>query len=341
MVNTEKGRGSLDVVTGASGHLGNVLIRELAARGSRVRAMFRSEPHMKLPDNVEVVYGDLADTASLERTFHGADRVFHTAAMITIGPDAYSKLYKANVEGTKNVIETFRKVSSGRLVYIGSIEAFDLLSGNNPITESSCIDPARTVMPYGRSKATAVLEVEKAVAEYGLDAVTVFPTGYIGPFDDKLSPMTNLVADFARGKVPAGLAGGFDFVDVRDVAAGTIAAAEKGSPGDRYLLPGTYTSVVELFAILSEITGRKAPGITIPFWLTGFIGFLAEVYYGIRGGQPRYTRMSLKILTLGVRVSGELAYEKLGFSPRPLKDSLLDTVRWIESRSRPVKEGRE
>ena len=319
----------MDVVVGASGHLGNILTREIANRGMEVRPIFRTPPPFELPAGVEPYLCALESVSPMVDAFRGADTVFHTAALVAIGINAYKKLFHVNVEITRMVIDACIEAGVRRLVFTGSIEAFDLLSGDYPITETSPILPDHTVMPYGKSKAIGVLEVEEAVKRKGLDAVTVFPTGFIGPYDYRNSPMTSMVADFLRGRIPVSLSGGFDFVDVRDVAAGMITAAAKGRPGERYLLPGRFVTVSEIFRLLEEISGRKAPRITLPPNLAPVLGFFAEIFYALSRKQPRYTRSSLKILSLGVRASGKLAAERLGYSPRPLKQTLSDTVEWV------------
>jgi len=319
----------MDVVVGASGHLGNVLTSELVSRGGDVRPIFRSPPRFDLPRGVEPYFCNLDDIDTLGEAFRGADTVYHAAGAIAIGHNAYKKLYHVNVLITKNIITACLDAGVRRLVYTGTIEAFDLLSGRFPITEDSPIRPERTVMAYGKSKALAILEVEEAVKTQGLNALTVFPTGFIGPYDFKISPMTSMVVDFLRGRIPASLSGGFDFVDVRDVAIGMISAALKGNPGDRYLLPGRFITVVELFLLLEEISGKKGPRLKLPSGLSLVWGSFAELFYAFSGKQPRYTRQSMRLLSLGVSVSGKLAFERLGYSPRHLRETLEDTVNWL------------
>jgi dihydroflavonol-4-reductase len=319
----------VDVILGASGHLGNVLTRHLASEGKTVRPIFRSPPEFEIPDGTDPYLCDPAEIEALVEAFRGAETVYHTAGLVAIGFNAYKKLYEANVELTKNVIDACLAARVSRLVYTATIEAFDLMSGDYPITEQSPIDPERTIMPYGKSKALALFEVEKAAQNRGLDAVSVFPTGFIGPFDHKISPMTRMVIDFLRGRIPAAISGGFDFVDVRDVASGMIGAARYGDRGERFLLPGRFLTVAELFGLLEEISGRRGPRLTIPPVFSAVWGSIAEAFYFVSGIQPRYTRASLKILSLGVSVSGQHASEKLGYAPRPVQATLEDTVKWL------------
>ncbi len=321
----------MDVITGASGHLGNTLLRELAVSGRAVRPLYRVPPSFEMPEGVEPYYCNIEEPDSLAEAFRGATTVYHAAGYVSFGINSYKKLYRANVGLTRNVIDACLKSGVNRLVHVGTIEAFDLLAGKYPVTETSAIRPDHTIMSYGKTKALAVLEVERAIKSQGLDAVIVFPTGFIGPFDYKISPMTRTVLDYLAGKIPAGIAGGFDFVDVRDVATGMISAAKSGSRGDRYMLPGNFTTVRELFSLLEQLTGKSAPRLEIPSRLSIAFGAIAELFYFLSGKQPRYTRKSVKILSLGVTVSGSLAREKLGYSPRPLAQTLKDTLEWLDS----------
>ncbi len=321
----------MDVVIGASGHLGNVLTRELAARGGEVRPVFRSQPDFDLPEGVTPYLCDTSRVDTLLTACSGAETVYHTAALVSIGIKKYSELYEANVALTRRVIEACLKTGVSRLVYSGTIEAFDLLSGEYPVTEQTPIVPSRTVLPYGKTKALAVMEVERAVNNQGLNAVTVFPTAFLGPFDYKISAMTKLVIDFMSGRIPAGIGGGFDFVDARDVASGMILAAKNGRIGDRYMLPGSYATVTGLFSLLEKITGKPAPRLRLPAAIAPAVGFAAELYYLIAQRQPRYTRRSMKLLTLGVTVSGKRASERLAYAPRDHEQSLRDTIDWLVS----------
>lgn len=317
----------MDAVIGASSHLGNALTRELVSRGVEVKPIFRTPPLFE--PGVDPFICNTADIDSLTQAFEGIDVVYHTAGLVSIGLRKYRAMYEANVLLTKRVIQACRKAGVRRFVFAATIEAFDLLSGPYPIHEQSTINPDRTVMPYGKTKALAVLEVEQAVQQEHLDAVTVFPTGFIGPFDYKLSPMTKLMLDYATGKIPVGIAGGFDFVDIRDVACGMISAANSDAGLRRYLLPGAYVTVDELFSVLEKVTGRRPPRFQLPAAISPAAGFAAECFYFLMRRQPRYTRKSLKILSLGVTVSGALASQVLGYSPRPLEATVEDTIEWL------------
>lgn len=322
--------GEIHVVTGASGHLGNVLVRTLSSKGARIRGLFRSPPSLDFPQDIEIAYGDICDASSLENAFHHAERVYHVAGLVAIGGGARNSLHRVNVGGTQNVIRACSRCNVKRLIYVSSIEAFDLSA--KYIDANSPVRPDHTILEYGKSKALATLEVLTAAQSRAIDATVVFPTGFVGPHDYKLSPISKLVADFYRRKVPAAASGGFDFVDVRDVAAGLIAAGEVGANGSKYIMAGTYVTVRELFSILQGLTGIAGPRFCIPRAANCTVGLLAQAYSFLKNSQPRYTRKSLKLLSLGVSIDGAKAEKELGFRPRPIVESLRDTVGWLLSR---------
>ena len=218
------------VITGATGHIGNVLVRELIARGQAVRAL-------ALPDddccslaglNTEIVYADVTDLRSLESAFAGADVVFHLAGIVTIMPSMKRVLERVNVGGMRNVATACRSAGVRRLVYTSSIHAIAEPPHGTIIDESQPFDADRVLGDYARSKARATLLLLEEVSKGGLDAVICCPTGVIGPWDYRISNIGQLILDFASGHLKSYVRGAYDFVDVRDVTNGLILAAEKG-----------------------------------------------------------------------------------------------------------------
>ncbi len=231
-------------------------------------------------------------------------------------------------EGTRSVLQAARAAGVGRFVHVGSIEAFPLEDGPRPITEAAGFSPDRTVMEYGRSKALGILEVLKA-ADDGMDCVVCCPTGFIGPPDYRLSPMGKVVHDYIHGKLPAYVDGGFDFVDVRDVAPGLIRAAEAGHRGRVYLFSGHYATVPSIMEMLERISGIRRPPVCLSIrFLLPFMP-IVESFYRVSGRPPRFTRSSLQLLSLGIQVDSERARSELGYTTRPLEATLADTVHWF------------
>ena len=317
------------VVTGATGHIGNVLVRELLREGERVRALIgpsRNTAPLEGLD-VEKVEGDVRDLNSLLKAFKGAHLVYHLAAEISTVPGRNKLLQEVNVEGTKNVMEACLKSGVKRLIYTSSVSVFSLDSGKS-VHEDLFIDPHSLSGEYDKSKAFATLEVLKGT-EKGLDAVIVCPTGVIGPYDFKPSEMGRFILDFLMGKIKAYVEGAYDFVDVRDVARGHVLAASRGQKGGIYILSGERLTIGALLSMLEEVTGIKAPSLRVPKSLALLSAKLALPYYSVTGRRPRFTPYVIRTITSNIRVKTSKAREELGYSPRPLKESIRDTVKWF------------
>lgn len=320
----------MQVVTGATGHIGNTLIRALAARGEAVRCFVLPTESLR-PLNgldVEVVEGDVRDRESLERAFAGADVVYHLASVIALTGGKAGLLQDVNVGGTRNVVEACLKCGVRRLVYTSSVHALVEPPRGTAIDEAMAFDPARIPFEYGRTKAEATLVVLESVRR-GLDAVVVCPTGVVGPNDFGPSEMGQLFVAFAQRKIPAYVDGGYDFVDVRDVAEGHIRAAERGRTGEAYLLSGEQISVRELMTLLAELTGVLAPRLHAPAWLADAVAPLSVLYGKLTRTRVIFTRDSLYYIRSNSLTSSAKAARELGFRPRSVRQSVADTVEWL------------
>jgi dihydroflavonol-4-reductase len=318
------------VVTGATGHIGNVLIRQLLATGQDVRAIVPVEedltPLKGLP--IEILTGDVRNLGSLLNGFRGADMVYHLAGIISILPGKRRILEEVNVQGTKNVIIACRQCNVKRLIYASSIHALKELAHGSVITESQPFDPIAVLGEYAKSKARASLEVIKGI-ENGLDAVIVCPTGVIGPYDFKGSEMGHLILTFLRHKLPAGVNGAYDFIDVRDVSTGLILAGQRGVKGEMYIMSGERISIRELFSLLETISGTRAPSIMIPCWLARIAGIVSTPFILWRKKKPLFTAYSIDVLRSNSVVDSSKARSTLGYSARPIINSLKDTIAWF------------
>lgn len=321
------------IVTGATGHIGNVLVRELLAEGAVVRVLV-------LPDddkrplaglNVEIVYGDITDLVSLKSAFTGAESVFHLAGIVTIMPGMASVLERVNVGGMRTVIAACRASGVRRLVYTSSIHAMAEPPHGTVIDESQAFDPDRVLGDYARSKARATLLLLDEVSKGGLDAVICCPTGVIGPWDYGISNIGQLILDFASGHLKSYVSGAYDFVDVRDVARGLILAAEKGQPGRHYIFSGTQVHVPELMEELARGIGYPAPTYRIPTVIARTAGILASMYYRLLRRKPVFTAYSIDVLRSNSLVSSARAREELGFTSRPWQDSIRDHMEWFRT----------
>ncbi len=318
------------VVTGATGHIGNVLVRQLLSRGERVRAVlppFEDTAPLAHLD-VEVVRGDVCKLNCLLQAFEGGEVIYHLAGVISILPGKSGLMYQVNVVGTRNVVEASLKAGVQRMVYTSSIHALREPPPGSVIDESCPYDPDSVLGEYAKCKARATLEVLKGV-ERGLDAVIVCPSGVIGPYDYKVSEMGQLFIDFAKGKLKAYIEGAYDFVDVRDVAEGLILAAQKGRSGESYILSGEQITLRDLLLILEELTGVKAPSFKVPLWLARALSVVAPFYYRLSKTKPLFTPYSIDVLRSNSLISSEKARRELGYSPRPIRESVADALKWF------------
>lgn len=323
------------VVTGATGHIGNVLVRKLVSRSKRVRAVIPPFEDASCLDGlkVEIVEGDIRQIDSLIQAFKGSDVVYHLAGIISILSGKSELLYQVNVEGTRNVVEACLKTKVRRLVYTSSIHAVKEPPHGIVIDETFPFDPDNVLGDYAKSKAQATLEVLRGV-EQGLDAAIVCPTGVIGPYDYKISEMGQLIMDFIQRKLKAYVDGAYDFADVRDVATGLILACEKGKTGESYILSGEQITVRDLLLMLQEITEVKAPSFKIPAWLARTVGKIAPLYYHLTNTKPLFTTYSIDVLASNSQISSAKARRELGYSTRPVKESVTDAVAWFRENSK-------
>ncbi len=328
----------MNLVTGATGHIGNVLVRLLNERGERVRAMIMpgEDPSPLNGLDVELVEADVLDYQSLLKAFEDIQIVYHLAGIISILPGRDNLVQAVNVSGTRNVIQAARTCGVHRLIYTSSIHALQRVPQGILIDESIPFDALHAISSYDCSKATASLSVLDAVND-GLDAVIVCPTGVIGPFDFRGSEMGQLIHDCVDQKPMLYVDGAYDFVDVRDVARGLILAGEKGKRGESYILSGERIEVPDIIKIVKEILGKPLLSFKIPFSLARLTANLTPFYYRLTRIKPRFTSYSLATIASNSNISNSKAKDELGYHPRPLRESLADTVKWFLNNKRSKK----
>jgi dihydroflavonol-4-reductase len=317
------------LVTGATGHIGNVLVRKLLGRGEKVRALIpRGESREPLKGlDVEAVEGNVLDLDSVFASMRGVRGIFHLAGVISIMPGPNPFVRKVNVDGTKNILCAAQELGVDKVVYTSSIHAIKRVE-EGVIDESVPYDMNNPYGAYDRSKAEATLEVLDA-ARAGLEAVVACPTGVIGPYDYRSSMMGAVIHDAAAAKPSLYVDGAYDFVDVRDVADGLITAAEKGKRGESYILSGNKISVRYLLETIREITGRGFFQMRIPFDLAKFAAQFTPMYYRLAHATPRFTPYSLEVLKSNSNISHAKATRELGYRPRSIYETISDTVKWF------------
>lgn len=325
------------LVTGACGHLGGTLVRLLERTGAQVRGLRLPSEQARNRAHVTYYPGDVRDRDSLRPLFRGlAGRevvVFHTAAIVDISGEATPQMRDVNVNGTKNILALCREYGVKRLVYVSSVHAIPEKDGYAVLREVDSFSPQQVTGGYAKTKAEATQAVLDAAAQ-GLDAVVVHPSGILGPFDGTGNHLVQLVKEYAGGKLPACVKGGYDFVDVRDVAAGCLAAAEKGRSGQCYILSNRHYEVKEVLAMAKTLChGRRLP--VLPMWMAQaaepLLGWVARV----KKQRPLYTKYSLYTLRSNDRFDHGKATAELGYRPRDLRQTVRDTLRWLAKKPVP------
>ena len=328
------------VVTGAAGHAGANLVRALV-QGRPVRALVHLDRKALEGLDIEVVTGDICDPDSLLKAFAGAEVVYHLAARISIAKESWSRLEAVNVIGTRNVVEACLRCGVRRLVHFSSIHTIADTT-DIPVDESDPLVESRRYSPYDRSKAAAEREVRQGM-ERGLGAIIISPTAIIGPHDYKPSHFGEALLRLANGQLPALVAGGFDWVDVRDVVQGAMRAEERAPVGAKYILSGHWLSLREVAKMAEEITGVKAPASVCPMWLARIGAPFITAFDLLARRRPLYTSISLQALRGHRQISHQKATRELDYQPRPFWETLIDTLKWFEAAgklSRPLKLGK-
>ncbi len=328
---------TLYIVTGAAGHLGSTIIRLLRREGASVRGLILPGEMARESDRVRYIRGDVRSRDSLRPLFENTDGaelvVIHTAGIIDISSEATAAMCDVNINGTKNVLALCREYGVRRLVYVSSVHAIPERDGLSVLREVRRFSPDWVEGGYAKTKAEATQAVLDAVAT-GLDAVVVHPSGILGPYDAAGNHLVQMVSDYLCGRLPACVRGGYDFVDVRDVAAGCLLAAQKGRCGECYILSNRHYEVRDVLALAKRAAGgRRLP--VLPMWMARAaapgLGLLAK----IRRQRPLYTRYSLYTLQSNDKFSHDKATSELGYRPRDLALTIADTIAWLK-RQKPV-----
>ena len=328
------------LVTGGAGHIGNVLVRDLVKAGKQVRVLaLPGESIDSLAGvEVEVVRGNILSLDDLRVAMEGVDLVFHLASYVALTADQYDLMHKVNVEGTGNVIAMCKEMGVRRLVYTSSIHAYERVPEGQIVNEHLKFDTQNPDGLYDRTKAEATLLV-LAAAKEGLDAVVVCPTGVIGPYDYKLSEIGELMITWMKRRASISTDGGYDFVDVRDVSAGHILAAEKGRSGEVYVLSGERLTIKTLRGMVQRAVGIKTCAVNIPARLALWVAPMVEFFYKLFKTRPKFTTYSIKTLLSNSNVSSEKAKKELGYNPRTLSNTIKDTVEWWKVNARKIHRG--
>lgn len=327
------------LVTGAAGHLGNTIVRKLFSEGKQVRALVLPGDKSAgfLEGMASLCEGDVTKKESLTPffTLPKGDQavVIHAAGIVSIASKFNQRVFDVNVGGTRNVLELCCETGVQKLVHVSSVHAIPEGPKGGVMSETGCFDPEKVEGLYAKTKAEATQLVLDA-ARSGLPACVVHPSGICGPFDYGKGHLTQLFIDYYKGALTAGVNGGYDFVDVRDVADGILSAVGRGRNGECYILSNRYFPLAELFEIFHTVTGRKRVKTVLPMWFAKGTAPLSEAYYRLRKQPPLYTAYSLYTLSGNVRFSHQKAEEELFYHTRPLEETVRDMADWLKSQGR-------
>lgn len=326
------------LITGATGFLGRTVIAQLLKKNAEIYALvMENDPLVsELPKGVHRVTGDVCDEISLERFFTEADRetcVIHCAGIVSVASSPGNKIYRVNVGGTSNVLRLCEHHGVGKLVYVSSVHAIPEKPKGMEITEDTVFSPDLVAGDYAKSKAIATNLVLSAAGR-GLNASVIFPSGIIGPGDSGQGSITHMLLSFLAGKLPVAVKGGYDFVDVRDVAAGIVACTEQGLPGHGYILSGHYASIRDILNAAKNTFDLKRSVFYLPIRIAKMI---APVYekWSLRKKSPLFfTPYSIAVLDSNGSFSYRAAATAFSYSPRSLQRTIKDTVLWLKRKKK-------
>jgi dihydroflavonol-4-reductase len=318
------------LVTGATGFVGAHVTRALLGAGRRVRCLVRGTSEAALLDGlpVERSAGDVTDSASVRRAISGCHEVFHCAADYRLFAPDPADIYRTNVEGTRIVLSAALAEGVERFVHTSSVATLAARADGTPVDERARATLADVVGHYKRSKLLAEREVESACAS-GLSAVVVCPSAPVGDGDIKPTPTGRIVLDFLTGRFPAYVDTGLNLIDVLDVAAGHVLAAERGRPGERYILAHTNLTLREILAMLARITGRPAPRVRLPRWLPVALAHLEAPWARALGREPRVPIDGARMARKRMFFDGSKAVRELGLPQSPVEPALRRAVDWF------------
>ena len=320
----------ISLVTGATGHIGYALLKELVDNGEKVRILIRKDSKLFDGIDCEKVYGDVTDLDALLKAFEGVDVVYHLAGIIDINADQEDMIWNVNVGGTKNVVKACQEKGVRRLVYASSVDAFKPLPDNQVMREVDSFNPDELDGTYAKTKATATQFVLDEVKAGKIDAVVTHPGACIGPYDFKVSNVGEMVRMFVNGIFPVTLSfGAYNFVDIRDVAHGMYMAAKQGGKGECYILCGEQISVDGFIKATAKACGKKAPKIPLSYGFAKAVAPAAEVFYKVAKKTPLFTRYSIRKLVSNCNFSIEKARKELDYNPMSVEQSVTDMVKWI------------
>lgn len=326
------------LVTGAAGFIGSNVVRVLVGEGVHVRALVMTgEDRRNLRGlEVEIVEGDVLDPPSLDRAIAGCDVLFHLAAIYRLWKPDRGIFYRVNLQGSRNMLWAAWRAEVEKVVYTSSIAGLGINPGKALSDETTAFNQFKLANDYVLTK---YISQEEALtfAREGLPLVVVHPTFPFGEGDVAPTPTGKLIVDMLNGALPFYFEGGMNVVDVMDLARGHVLAAEKGEPGDNYVLGNQNVTIKEFFDMVARIAGVRSPLIKIPVFLAPPVGFLMEKAANWTGKPPLTTAKEVPYMAQYLFYDVSKAREKLGYETGPIEDSIRRSVEWYRREGYVIK----
>lgn len=314
-------------ITGGNGHIGNAVIEELIHRNYSIKALVHSKSNFLESKNIETVKGSLHDEVALTELMKDCDYLIHCAAIISINGDKNQLVRKINIEGLENVLKVAKKSNLERIIHLSSIHAYDHHPINEPMDETRNF-VSDSAYSYDKSKRDGQL-IAKRYFEEGLPIIVVNPTSVFGPPNYAKCKQNSAFISMSKRRIPFVFKGGYNWVDVRDVANSICNALTQGQLGESYILGGSYYTLKDLSRIVAKVSNKRIPCLEVPIGLVKSFLPIIGTYYRIRKQDPSLTKESIEILEFGNKdIQSEKAKKDLGHNPRPVDETMKDLLSW-------------
>ena len=322
-------------ITGAAGHLGGALARRLIADGYKVRALCYHDRRSIEGLAVEVFSGDILNPASLDPFLSGCFAVVHSAAIISISGDPDGMVFRSNTEGPRNIVEGCIRHGVSRLVHVSSTHAVLDQLDKPSYDETNAYKPSGSYA-YDHSKALGEQLVLAAFKAGHLQGCVIRPSSIIGPYDFKPSKLGRAILDLYQGHIPVLPPGGYNFVDVRDVANAIAGALDRGRNGEIYLTSGHYAPMPDFARLITDCGGARPPRFRVSFTMLEFLLPLVSLWARIWHSEQAYTHEMLHALHQGhPNMDNSKAKREIGLTIRPLNESIADFLAWEKTKKEP------
>jgi len=323
------------LVTGGTGFVGSHVARLLVNNGIPVRALARKGSRLdnlvelELQQRLKIVTGDLRNPESLRTAMEGCDTLYHVAADYRLWSRNPDELFKSNVEGTRAILQAASDAGIRKIVYTSTVGALGIPHDGSPGSEDTPVSESDMIGHYKRSKFLAEREAQ-IFADSGLPVVIVNPSTPVGENDIKPTPTGKIIVDFLNGKIPAYVDTGLNLVDVHDVAQGILLAAERGTPGERYILGNQNMTLKEMLETLAKLTGRRAPAIRLPYFVAwAAVGIENIIVDRVFGKEPAHPFEGVKMARHQMFFDASKAVRVLGMPQSSVEDALKRAVDWF------------